>query len=298
MTHEQAHDEARRRWPYSGGLTAFGQATEGWAEEENGVFRVGLRTFRGTNVDPEFETKGYGPSYEAAFEMVDLEELMRSPGRLRFLSHDARDVIDRSRRQDDLTLYFQAQLITLCCNYGAERVLGVLRPAKVTAEEAGETGTWAEVPGKKKRKSVSREMRFANDETLTQVFQKGLPKWLKDPVRNVTLSPRAVRNLYYIDQHLLGADWTVRVEVMASLLDRISDRTLEELVAECSYPRMSGILADIEAYLGGVQKTAEELAAAPEATVLQGTPVTPEGLKAFDDALKEFRESQGEEEKE
>jgi len=295
MTHEQAWEEARRRWPSTGTtLDAEGQ-TEGWAEDKHGLFTVGIRRFRASNVtEPEYTTLGAGSSYEAAFDDYDLKELVKFPGRLRFLSHEARDVIVRSNRGDDLNLYFQTQLLTLCCNYGGERVLGILRPSKPAATE--ETGTWAEMPGKKGRKrSTNQATHFSNDETLMQVFQRGLPQWLKKPIRNVVMSPRAIQNLYLVDQQLLGADWTVRVEVMANLLDQVSRSTLEEIVAECSYPRMSAVLADVEAYLSEIRRSAEELAKAPEIVVEPARPVSQRALDAFDAALKEFAETPKEE---
>ena len=321
MTHEQAWEEARKRWPSTGTtLDAEGQA-EGWAEEKHGLFTVGIRRFRASNVtEPKYTTLGAGSSYEAAFDDFDLKELVKFSGRLRFLSHEARDVIMRSNRRDDLNLYFQVQLIVLCCNYGAEHVLALLLPIGSKVEE---TGTFSnneeriasdtpygmvDAPMKRRRqrrRSTSEQMAYDSHKTLMQIMNpsekdivdgaRGMSYRLKNPIRNVIMSPGAIQNLYLIDQQLLGADWTVRVEVMANLLDQVSRSTLEEIVAECSYPRMNAVLTDIEAYLGEIKRSVEELAKAPEIVVEPARPVSQKALDAFDAALKEFAETPKEE---
>ena len=66
-------------------------------------------------------------------------------------------------------------------------------------------------------------------------------------------------------------------------------------MAECSYPRMSAVLADVEAYLSEIRRSAEELAKAPEIVVEPARPVSQRALDAFDAALKEFAETPKEE---
>ena len=56
------------------------------------------------------------------YQYPSIEDIQTMTVRLKFLPHNVRQVITKSRLVDDLTLYWQVMLIELCQNHSAERV--------------------------------------------------------------------------------------------------------------------------------------------------------------------------------
>jgi len=223
---------------------------------------------------------------------ITLEQLKAMPLRLKFLSHSARDVITRSRMRDDLVLWQQAQLITLCNNYPVDAVLGLLAPSEKAVS--------------KRLERSDMQVAFRNEMFLSQALEwrireKGMgqdacleTKDTRGHRRSiarhgdVTLTPLATFNLWVVDSKLLAADWTVRLKTLADLLNRVSTPTLEGILGECNYPRMSAVIADLEAFFGSIKDSADALENAPAIKIDTPTKVDPEMVRKFQEQIKAF----------
>jgi hypothetical protein len=227
--------------------------------------------------------------------------------RLKYLTHDARDVVVRSKMRDDLALWHQVNLIELCANYSADRVLGALTGNKTLKSKDKDVAShidpvWGATGKMRARVTrASQNSSFSNEFTLSErlglemydsriVFKGGaaMVKLFGEPIRNVLLSPQATFNLWVVDSKLLAADWTVRLETLADLLSRVTTQTLEEVLGDCNYPRMSAVLADLEAFFGSIKDSAEALRNAPTIEVLPVTKVDPEVVKKMQEQLQAF----------
>jgi hypothetical protein len=230
-------------------------------------------------------------------EPVTSEQIKKMTVRLKYLTHDARDVITRSNLRDDLVLWQQIQLISLCSNYATSAVLGLLAPSQQAVdrrvEQSDAPATFHNVMtlGEALSWRVREHGSGASAHLATKV--RGRSHLVKR-IRDILFTPKVMLHLYIIDSRLLTADWTVRMEVLVSNLDRITTGTLEEILGECNYPRMSAVLADLEAFFGSVEETRQMLANAPEIEIIPATKVDPKVVEQFQEQIRLFEDMEKE----
>ena len=189
--------------------------------------------------------------------------------RLKHLTYDAREVVERSRRPDDLTLYWQVMLIQNCYNYGVNRMAKVLGPQKA----------------KKDRDPV-----FTNEEPLSLMMERGLPVWVtKDPIHRVEFSKKAIWNLYQVDSLVLVSDFGVRLERLVELLGKISQESIEEIAVDTGRSTMPIFLSEMEQFFASVEESARDLKEARAAEVTPQTRVDPVHLAVAEKALEDLR---------
>jgi hypothetical protein len=214
---------------------------------------------------------------------------------------------------DDLTLYHQVRLIAMCHNYTTDRVLKALAAARIS-QDSGEAQNVALVdPGvnlltdeppegmdpREFKKKIRREMREANKfagqkkPTLLEAMNMTLDaKILGKAHHDVLFSPRAIWNMYLIDSTMMAADYSVRIEILAQYLDRISAETIGALASEKGHIRMAFVLSEIEEYFGIVEESAKTLAHTEEVRTEPTREVDPEAVKVLENALGALRESE------
>lgn len=183
--------------------------------------------------------------------------------RLNHLTYDAREVVERSRRQDDLKLYMQVMLIQGCYNYGVNKMVKALGPQK--------SG-------------------FTNDEPLSAMMEGGLRPWvMKNPIRQVEFSKKAIWNLYRIDSLVLVSDFGVRLERLVELLGRLSNESLEEIAWDTGLTTMPIFMSEMEQFFAMVEQSVRELNSSHTVVIDSVKPVDPTLMKVAEAGLADLR---------
>lgn len=203
--------------------------------------------------------------------------------RLNHLTYEAREVINRSQRRDDLNLYWQVMLIQICYNYGVEKVfraLGMQKPGK-----KGRDVTWV-------NEFSLREMMI----DMVKLDDLGRSRWvLKDPIHDVNfnkekLKGKAIRNLYRLDRLVLVSDFGIRLERLVEMLEDISDESLEGVAADVGRTTMPILLAEMERFFDMVKQSVQELKNSHMVVIEPTKPVDPVLLKVAETGLAELRD--------
>lgn len=162
-----------------------------------------------------------------------MEEILESGVKMRHLTYDARTVIERSKKSDNLTLFWQIWLMLKCYNHGKEyvsKVLDLSSEASLLPVVSGEFGhkTWAK------------------------------------PFNDMKFSAKMIWNLFLVDRLVLVSDYGVPLDRINNYLERLSQETVEELAAQTGKLRMSFFMTEVEEFFGTIEDSRQRLEKASE----------------------------------
>lgn len=162
-----------------------------------------------------------------------IDEIKQFGGRLPHMTYDARMVIERSGKKDNLTLYWQVWLVLKCFNHGAEYVLKVILLSK--------------------------------ESSLLSVVQEefGYKTWLH-PHRHVKFSMKAIWNLYLLDRSLIVADHNVPLDRVSDYMERLSQEMIDRMIEDEDRTTLSLLMLKIEVIFDEVEATERRMAVAHE----------------------------------
>jgi hypothetical protein len=193
--------------------------------------------------------------------------------RMRYTTHAARDVINQSGLRDDLNLYWQVALIQVCHNHAPKRVIKALQYVGAKAAAMGIV---------------------SNKFTLGKKMAEGLhPKILGPRIHTIEFSAKQIWNLYLVDNLVLVSDYSAHMEDLMNILGRIDASSIEELAVETGPVRMAIFMAQMESYLGVVDREGEALRNMSTPTIDKVVPVDPEANEALKKALNMLEKEEG-----
>jgi hypothetical protein len=212
-----------------------------------------------------------------------IERIMDLDVRLRYLTHDARHVINQCKMKDDLNMYWQIILIEMCYNYSPAKVLGALTRSKkgkvktIKLEEGG-------VAIVNTAHDFDKEAAPVGSMTLRTKLKEGV-KIYGSKVREISFNSRQIWNLHLLDSNSNVSDYTVRWEEVLPMLDRMDPNSIVEIAGETGLARMNILISRIAEYLGIVDRSSEELAQVKH-VVTPIKPVDPKAVEVLENALK------------
>ena len=160
---------------------------------------------------------------ETSVEGLDLQ--------LTYLTHDARRIMNELGLQG-LNLYWQVKLMECLYNYNSLTVSEIIRDKA------------RKLPGHPGYNILREAMKFLGT---------------RKQYNHVVFTQRAMRNLYRLDRIILLADYTVKMDVLATTLDKLDDDDLGEILSTVNKCGMGLLLIKIEEYIGGRERQRREL---------------------------------------
>jgi hypothetical protein len=197
-----------------------------------------------------------------------IQKLMDSPERMTHITHDAREVVDRLNRKDDLNVWWQMRLMEHVYRIGQNLVVEKMTPGKKDVKEE-----WI-------NKTMRELLIFRSTE---------LSKCMPDGARKVDFSVKATRNLQRIDQMVLSTDYTVRLHVLGQYLDDISDEALTEIIEGLGHVQMYIMFSRLEGFFAAIDEDQRRMAQAREYQVEPRRQSTPEGLAFLERAIDDLQ---------
>lgn len=148
---------------------------------------------------------------------------------LRFSTYDARDVI-KAAGLSGISLFWQVVLMTWCFNYSPKRVLTNVK------------GVRADNP-----------MDAADD-----IIKKVREDRLGADQHGATFTESAIKNLWLLDRLVLAADYRVRVDELADVLDKVDGDMIKDL-AEDGRTHMGLALVKLQQVVARKANSLEEM---------------------------------------
>lgn len=173
----------------------------------------------------------------------ELEVLRASKQSLQFLTYDARDVVDVAGIVG-LDIFDQVRLMCWCYNGASpERVVKAIeqvRGAVGGRRRKDETDLVAMVTPR------SQGVEAKPDSIVMEEIGRNEARLIGKPFRQASFSAKAMRNLWIVDHTLLLADYYVRLDRLAVILDELSEESLRDLSHDLGRRSMGIVYARLE----------------------------------------------------
>ena len=215
-----------------------------------------------------------------------LDEVIASPMRLKYLSHDARIVVDQCGLED-LDLYGQTQIIEACENMGLKKVISGVMNLKRSGDKIRFLEFLRAEDKRRSRKLTNITMEQSVAEAKKQ--DKRNMRLVRTNEADACFTLRGIWNLYMIDYDMLASDWSVRLKDLVVFLDWIGMDDVAQMSQEMGRCSMHLIMYKLAGYFAEVQDVVEELSNAKPIERYAKTQVTSGGLEKFQQALNDIK---------
>jgi len=189
---------------------------------------------------------------------VDIEGL---DVRLSYLTHDARRIIEEYSLQR-LNLYWQCKLMELTYNYSPTTIAALVK------DKADK------FPGHPPYNIIKEVMKFITT---------------KKQHNHVVFSHQAMRNLYRLDRSLIVADYTVQLDRLSLILDKLGDEEMNEILEQLDRAGMNLLLIRMEEYLGYKERQRRDVNDTPKFKPVDIAFPSDEGKQLLKQTIEDLR---------
>lgn len=160
--------------------------------------------------------------------IVNTEE---ATAKLTYLSHDARTVLSAMGRHD-LNIHWQIRLMEACYNYNLTTVMNIM---------------------------MDQDKKLMGY-PLLHVIKEGLPHLgRRKQHHNAMFMPEGMANLLFLDKSILMADYTVRLENLANMLNKLDREGLNDILSGVNRCGMNLLMIKIEEFMGDRERQWKEV---------------------------------------
>ena len=193
----------------------------------------------------------------------NLDRLQQSDLKLRYMTYDARALVE-SLGMQDLTLFWQVLLMEHLYNYNNSSSV-ITQFKKMRDAEPG-------IPANQIVRGFS--------EVRSRV----------KPQHAASFNETGIRNLFALDRSILFADYSTRLEALAKMLNDIPNDILSEWAEDEGHTSMPILMLKLETFLFKRNKAMREVEREVDPKIFERRPTSTQGNAVLKEALKEIKE--------